>query len=165
MKREDKLSQSVQQLVNANEETVLQAMEELKKSGKDAVPVLVEALKEEGPSRNIAAAVLGEFGEDAQGAAERLAQLLESEEEETRMAAAISLMRIGQPSLPFLIPLAKRQGATCFWASWCISWIDPSKIEQNMYECMKQERQQPSGNVAQSAAKEALKKIVAFKLG
>ena len=31
------------------------------------------------------------------------------------MAAAISLMRIGQPSLPFLLPLAKRyEGPTCF---------------------------------------------------
>lgn len=106
MKPEDKLSQSVQRLVNTNEVTIVQAMGELRKSGKEAVPVLVEALKEEGSLRNIAAAVLGEFGADAGDAAEALAKLLESEEEETRMAAAISLMRIGQPSLPFLLSLA-----------------------------------------------------------
>ena len=115
MKPEDKLSQSVQRLVNTNEVTIVQAMGELRKSGKEAVPVLVEALKEEGSLRNIAAAVLGEFGADAGDAAEALAKLLESEEEETRMAAAISLMRIGQPSLPFLLSLAKRyEGPTCF---------------------------------------------------
>ncbi|BDC57240.1 hypothetical protein NC3_02000 [Bacillus altitudinis] len=131
MKPEDKLSQSVQRLVNTNEVTIVQAMGELRKSGKEAVPVLVEALKEE----------------------------------ETRMAAAISLMRIGQPSLPFLLSLAKRyEGPTCFWASWCISWIDPSKIEKNMYECLKQEQENPSGNVAPFAAEEALGKIIAFQL-
>lgn len=163
MKPENKLSQSVQQLANTNEVTIVQAMGELRKSGKDAVPVLVEALKEKGSLRNIAAAVLGEFGADAEEAAESLAHL--SDEEETRMAAAISLMRIGEPSLPFLLPLAKRyEGPTCFWASWCISWIDPSKIEKNMYECLKQEQENPSGNVAPFAAEEALGKIIAFQL-
>ncbi|MEH7202021.1 HEAT repeat domain-containing protein [Bacillus safensis] len=165
MKPENKLSQSVQQLANTNEVTIVQAMGELRKSGKDAVPVLIEALKEKGSLRNIAAAVLGEFGADAEDAAQSLAHLLESDEEETRMAAAISLMRIGQPSLPFLLPLAKRyEGPTCFWASWCISWIDPSKIEKNMYECLKQEQENPSGNVAPFAAEEALGKIIAFQL-
>lgn len=66
----DKLSLSVQNLANTNEITIVQAIGELKKSGKDAIPVLVEALKEEGSLCNIAAAVLGEFGEDASEAAE-----------------------------------------------------------------------------------------------
>lgn len=107
MKPENKLSQSVQQLANTNEVTIVQAIGDLRKYGKDAVPVLVEALKEKGSLRNIAAAVLGEFGADAGDAAEPLARLLESDEEDTRMAAAMSLMRIGQPSLPFLLALAK----------------------------------------------------------
>ncbi|MBU8576890.1 HEAT repeat domain-containing protein [Bacillus pumilus] len=152
MRPENKLSQSVQQLANTNEVTIVQAIGELRKFGKDAVPVLVEALKEKGSLRNIAAA-------------EPLAQLLESEEEDTRMAAAMSLMRIGQPSLPFLLALAKRyEGPTCFWASWCISWIDPSKIEKNMYECLKQEQENPTGSVTPFAAEEALGKIIAFQL-
>lgn len=45
MKPENKLSQSVQQLANTNEVTIVQAIGELRKFGKDAVPVLVEALK------------------------------------------------------------------------------------------------------------------------
>lgn len=65
MKPENKLSQSVQQLANTNEVTIVQAIGDLRKYGKDAVPVLVEALKEKGSLRNIAAAVLGEFGADA----------------------------------------------------------------------------------------------------
>lgn len=98
-------------------------------------------------------------------AAEPLARLLESDEEDTRMAAAMSLMRIGQPSLPFLLALAKRyEGPICFWASWCISWIDPSKIEKNMYECLKQEQENPTGSVTPFAAEEALGKIIAFQL-
>ncbi|MDI0275102.1 MULTISPECIES: HEAT repeat domain-containing protein [Bacillus] len=165
MKPENKLSQSVQQLANTNEVTIVQAIGDLRKYGKDAVPVLVEALKEKGSLRNIAAAVLGEFGADAGDAAEPLARLLESDEEDTRMAAAMSLMRIGQPSLPFLLALAKHyEGPTCFWASWCISWIDPSKIEKNMYECLKQEQENPTGSVTPFAAEEALGKIIAFQL-
>ncbi|CAM5515794.1 hypothetical protein [Bacillus safensis FO-36b] [Bacillus safensis subsp. safensis] len=157
MKPENKLSQSVQQLANTNEVTIVQAIGELRKFGKDAVPVLVDALKEKGSLRNIAA--------DAGDAAEPLARLLESDEEDTRMAAAMSLMRIGQPSLPFLLALAKRyEGPTCFWASWCISWIDPSKIEKNMYECLKQEQENPTGSVTPFAAEEALGKIIAFQL-
>ncbi|BBP86719.1 hypothetical protein BsIDN1_03370 [Bacillus safensis] len=46
MKPENKLSQSVQQLANTNEVTIVQAIGDLRKYGKDAVPVLVEALKE-----------------------------------------------------------------------------------------------------------------------
>lgn len=104
----DELSLSVQNLANTNEITIVQAIGELKKSGKDAIPVLVEALKEEGSLRNISAAVLGEFGEDAGEAAEELSCLLKSHAEDTRMAAAISLMRIGKASLPFVIKSLKK---------------------------------------------------------
>ncbi|MEC2309083.1 HEAT repeat domain-containing protein [Bacillus atrophaeus] len=162
---DDELSLSVQNLANTNEITIVQAMGELKKSGKDAIPVLVDALKEEGSLRNIAAAVLGEFGEDAGEAVEELSRLLKNHAEDTRMAAAISLMRIGKPSLPFVIKIAQEsEGQTCFWASWCIAWIDPSRIEPKMYECLKHEQEHPSGIVAPFAAEEALGKMIAFQL-
>ncbi|MEI2631200.1 MULTISPECIES: HEAT repeat domain-containing protein [Bacillus] len=161
----DELSLSVQNLANTNEITIVQAIGELKRSGKDAIPVLVEALKEEGSLCNIAAAVLGEFGEDASEAAEELSRLLTSHAEDTRMAAAISLMRIGKPSLPFVIKIAQEsEGQSCFWASWCIAWIDPACIEPKMYECLKHEHEHPSGIVAPFAAEEALGKLIAFQL-
>ncbi|KKB75502.1 MULTISPECIES: HEAT repeat domain-containing protein [Bacillus] len=167
MKLESKknLTQSVRNLANKNEVTVTKAIGELKETGKAAIPVLIEALKEEGSLRNIAAAVLGEFGEDASEASPELASLLKSEKEETRMAAAISLMRIGKGSLPYLIEIAKNMdGPPCFWASWAIAWIEPSKIERKMYECLKHEQENPSGLVAPFAAEEALGKIIASQL-
>lgn len=165
MESNDKLSLSVKNLVHTNEVTIVEEMGKLKKSGKSAIPVLIDALKEEGSLRNIAATVLGEFGSEAREAAGELSRLLKSDEEDTRMAAALSLMRIGKASIPYVVDIAKEnEGPSRFWASWCLAWINPSLIDQRMYECLKNEQEHPSGVVAPVAAEEALGKIIAFQL-
>ncbi|MDA1477982.1 HEAT repeat domain-containing protein [Bacillus changyiensis] len=165
MESNENLSQSVKDLVHKNEVTIVKAIGELKESGQPAIPILIEALKEEGSLRNIAAAVLGEFGSEASEAAPALAALLKSESEDTRMAAALSLMRIGHGSLPSLLDVARNtEGPPCFWASWAISWIEPSKIDRHMYACLKDVQENSSEMVAPFAAEEAIGKIIAMQL-
>lgn len=72
--------------------------------------------------------------------------------------------REGQSALCHQNRAQESEGQSCFWASWCIAWIDPSYIEPKMYECLKREHEHPSGMVAPFAAEEALGKLIAFQL-
>lgn len=86
----------------------------------------------------ISSVVLGEFGADAKEAVPELASLLKDDDEDIRMSAALSLMRIGHHSLNALVEVARNtEGKPRFWASWAISLIDPSKIEPLMLKCLK----------------------------
>lgn len=115
--------------------------------------------------RDIACAVLGELGPDAGEAAPKLIELMQKGFEETRMAATLSLMRIGSDSLSLLEETAKEsEGLAKFWACWAISWLDPSLLDQDMIVCLKTEQEQPTNAVTPFAAAEAIGKVIAWQL-
>ncbi len=159
------ISQALTKLKSSDEATVFQGVKELKKTGKAAVPILIKALKDEKSLRMISSVVLGEFGADAKEAVPELASLLKDDDEDIRMSAALSLMRIGHHSLNALVEVARNtEGKPRFWASWAISLIDPTKIEPLMLKCLKEELDKPSGMVSPFAAEEAIGKIIAMQL-
>gem|GEM_PF-853004 len=145
---------------------VAAAMREVKRSGREALPVLMEALHGDDPMlRDIACAVLGELGSDAAEAVPRLIELLQTGSDETRMAAALSLMRIGPGSIPQLKVTAEQgTGLAKFWACWALSWLDPSLLTADMIACLKAEQDQPTSAVTPFAATEAISKVIAWQL-
>jgi len=110
MTNQSEVSLTLRNIVASNDHLqVAAAMQKIKRSGNEALPVLMEALHGNDPMlRDIACAVLGELGADAAEAVPKLVEMLQTETEETRMAAALSLMRIGPASIPQLRVVAEQ---------------------------------------------------------
>ncbi|PAF14318.1 sporulation killing factor biosynthesis and export [Niallia circulans] len=167
MDKNEEVSLSLRKIAGSNDNNqVAAAMRDVRRSGKAALPILIDALHGEDPMlRDIACAVLGELGPDAGEAVPRLLELMKTGSEETRMATALSLMRIGPDSLSLLEETAKETaGLTKFWACWAISWLDPSRLNQDMIACLKAEQEQPTNAVTPFAAEEAISKVIAWQL-
>ncbi len=167
MDKNEEVSLSLRKIANSSEiNQVAAGLKEVRRSGKAALPLLIDGLHGEDPMlRDIACAVLGELGPDAGEAVPKLIELMQTSSEETRMAAALSLMRIGSDSLPLLEETAKKSvGLTKFWACWAISWLDPSLLDPDMIGCLKAEQEQPTNEVTPFAAAEAVGKVIAWQL-
>ena len=149
-----------------DQQKVAVAMQQIRQAGKEALPVLMGALHGDDPMlRDLACAVLGELGADAAEAVPGLIGMLGTDSEETRMAAALSLMRIGPSSIPQLLAVAEQgEGLTRFWACWALSWLDPSLLTSDMIECLRSEQEQPSTSITPYAAMEAISKVIAREL-
>lgn len=167
MSNPEEISLSLRKIANSSDLTqVAAAMGEVKRRGRDALPDLLDALHGDDPMlRDIACAVLGELGAEAAEAVTALGELLRTGTEETRMAAALSLMRIGNDSLPQLLKTAfECTGSARFWACWAISWLDPSLLTTELIACLRAEQEQPTSAVTPFAATEAISKVIAWQL-
>ncbi|OXM13395.1 HEAT repeat domain-containing protein [Paenibacillus herberti] len=159
------VNKQITDLASNNEQTAFAAIKELKRTGKEAVPSLIHALGEPGSLRTMAVVVLGELGQDAAEAVPALAELLLEDHEETQMATALTLFRIGASSLPPLFSLVQRQeSGTAFWASWAIVMIDPKQASPGMIEVLNKERESSTSRIKPFAAEEALGKAIAAEL-
>ncbi|UHA71983.1 HEAT repeat domain-containing protein [Paenibacillus sp. 481] len=156
---------NMDKLASDNEREAFQAIREIKHTGKTAVPTLRNALRDKGPLRTMSIVVLGEIGTDAYDAVPELAALLHEEHEETQMAAALSLSRIGEKSIPCLLEIANQlKGTASFWAIWALTMLNPTLIGREMVDLLNDERLDEASMFRPLAAEEALAKVIAADL-
>lgn len=159
------IMKQIEDLQSNQEQVAFGAISELKRAGQAAVPVLIDALDKPGALRTMATIVLGEIGASAKEAIPALSKLLYEPHEETQMAVALTLFRIGQDSLPALLEVAHQaDGQPCFWAIWSIAMIKPAKVDPQMVAVLKQEQEQPFSMFTEISAQEALGKVIAAEL-
>ncbi|MGG4146942.1 HEAT repeat domain-containing protein [Paenibacillus algorifonticola] len=142
------------------------ALQILKNQGEQVIPALLEQLKSADDSiRTMIVVVLGEIGHKAAGSAEQVAALLLENNEQLRMASALTLTRMGIESISPLQKLLHADNRkTRFWAAWAMSFLDPGQVDDPAIECLKQHREQPDSPIEAFAAEEALAKVLARKI-
>ncbi|OME81409.1 hypothetical protein BK120_17290 [Paenibacillus sp. FSL A5-0031] len=157
---------NIMKLGSTNTQEAFHAIHNLKKQGTSVIPALIEQLHVTDVSvRTMIVVVLGEFGEAASESAAQVAALLKEDNEQLRMASALTLTRIGSHSLPYLLQiLASTNDKACFWAAWALSFIDPAHINDETIERLKHTRENPDSPIEVFAAEEALGKILANRL-
>lgn len=143
-----------------------EAIKGLKERGIQVIPSLVNVLQGDNPSiKTMAVVVLGELGESARDAVPWLVPLLSDENEQTRMASALTLSRIGRDSLPHLLEVFEAENVRAsFWAAWAISLIDASYINDRAVELLENIRNNPQSPIEMIAAEESLGKVIAKRI-
>ncbi|ANY70306.1 hypothetical protein BBD42_30270 [Paenibacillus sp. BIHB 4019] len=166
----------IAKLASENPLDALAAIHALKNEGGKIVPeLLVQLRAAKDPVRTMLVIVLGELGPLSGAAAEQVAALLDEDNEKLRMAAALTLVRIGSESVKPLqqIWAAKQnqeqhqeqnQEQPSFWAAWALSIISPALVDDSILERLEQAQKKPDTPVEASAAKEALDWISANRV-
>ncbi|MGO4182965.1 HEAT repeat domain-containing protein [Paenibacillus sp. MCAF9] len=157
---------NMMKLGSSNTQEAFNAINDLKRQGTRVIPALIEQLDVTDDSvRTMIVVVLGEFGTDAFESASKVSKLLLEDNEQLRMASALTLSRIGSSSVPHLLQiLGSENEKACFWAAWALSFIDPSQINDESIERLKLTRETPDSPIEVFAAEEALGKILANRL-
>lgn len=157
------------QLGSSNVKEAFAAIQALKSRGAGALPALMEAVKGEDTSiRTMAVVVLGELGPTAALSIPQLIRLLEEDNEQLRMAAALALVRIGEASASSLAAAvsseSSRKTRAWFWAAWALSFIDPAGIAEETVMRLDEVRTAGQSPIEMMAAEEAIGKVLAGKL-
>jgi HEAT repeat protein len=153
-------------LGSANVSEAFEAINSLKEKGIQVIPSLINALQGDNHSiKTMAVIVLGELGESAKDSVPWLVPLLSEENEQTRMASALTLSRIGRDSLSYLLEMLESENLRAnFWAAWAISLIDASNINDRTVALLENIRNTSKSPMEIIAAEEALGKVVAKRL-
>jgi HEAT repeat protein len=157
----------IDSLKSNHTDTALQAIKNIKQTGVSAVPILIDTLQESDDEslQTMAVIVLGELGELAKEAIPSLANLLCKGNEQMRMATALSLFRIGSSALLSLQQVIKGgDDSARFWACWASTLIDPTSVNEEVVNILKNVREYTENPIEQVAAEEALGKIIAYNL-
>ncbi|KQO01406.1 HEAT repeat domain-containing protein [Paenibacillus sp. Leaf72] len=158
----------IAKLASENPLDALAAIQALKNEGGKIVPeLLVQLRAAKDPVRTMLVIVLGELGPLSGAAAEQVAALLDEDNEKLRMAAALTLVRIGSESVKPLQQIwtdKQNQEKPSFWAAWALSIISPALVDDSVLERLEQAQKKPDTPVEASAAKEALDWISANRV-
>ncbi|GGO00376.1 HEAT repeat domain-containing protein [Saccharibacillus kuerlensis] len=160
------VSSQIIQLGSSDTDEAMSAIQGLKHQGEQVIPMLLERLKSEDDSiRTMIILVLGEIGPKAAKSAEQVAGFLLENDEQLKMAAALTLTRIGTESIPPLKKLLYSDNHKArFWAAWSMSFLDPAQLDAQSMECLKQHREAPDSPIEGFAAEEAIAKVLAHKI-
>lgn len=157
----------IEALKSTDQHTAFTAIAKLKNNAQLAVPQLIQVIDETEIQalKTMAIVTLGEIGVQAKDAVQSLTKCLESEQEEIRTAAALSLLRIGEPSLKELKRhIKENEGKGAFWASWAITMINPAEANTEIVNILNDYRLQYDSDFEMLAAIEALGKLVGHQL-
>ncbi|WP_062051912.1 HEAT repeat domain-containing protein [Bacillus sp. JCM 19034] len=151
-------------LQSSNQADSLRAIQAIGSKGEQALPILRETIKnsQDLSLKTIAVVVLGEIGEAAAVAVPDLIQELSRSNEELKMAASLSLVRIGKGSIPYLkeILLTDKHEEALFWASWALAMIDAHEISKETISILIQRRDHTNNPIEKLASEEALAKVI-----
>lgn len=128
------------------------------------IQFIVDALQNEHDSiKMLAVRMVDHVGEDFSNNVPIIAPLLFHAKEQTKMASALVLTRIGKKSLPYLIKaLDSGNRSSCFWAAWSISVIDPCCLTHDALDLLQSVCDNSDSTIEVLAAKEALRKVNAL---
>jgi len=144
----------------------LGALSSLKSQGEQIIPTLIEQLHSNNASiRTMIIVVLGEFGQKASDSAEQIVPLLLEDNEQLRMATALTLTRIGAKSIaPLQEILYSNNQKARFWGVWAMSFLAADQISIQNIEFLKQYKEYLDSPIEAFAAEEAIAKIFAKKI-
>ena len=129
-----------------------------------AIQFIVDALQDEHDAiKMLAVRMMEQLGEEFSDAIPVITPLLLHTKEQTRMASALALVRIGGKSVPYLMKeLASENKSGRFWAAWSISLINPSCLTYDALELLESVSAHSNSTIEIMAAQEALGKITAL---
>lgn len=144
----------------------LGALSSLKSQGEKIIPMLLEQLNSNDDSiRTMIIVILGEFGQKAASSSTQISSFLLEDNEQLRMATALTLTRIGVDSIvPLRRILYSDNQKARFWAVWAMSFLAPEQIDIHNIEFLKKYRKYSYNPVESFAAEEAIAKIFAKKI-
>ncbi|CAK6476545.1 HEAT repeat domain-containing protein [Peribacillus castrilensis] len=157
---------NILKLGSSDTQEALGAVNKLKESNVNAIPALIQALDNENSSINtMAIIVLGELQEKAKEAVPRISQMIFQDDEQTRMAAALALLRIGKTSIPYLKKIVNSDDfKASFWAVWSLALLDPNHVEEKGLKLLKRVYDDPESPVEKLAAEEAMGIIISKRI-
>lgn len=129
-----------------------------------AIQFIVDALQDELDSiKMLAVRMMDQLDEEFSDAIPVIIPLLFHAREQTRMASALALVRIGGKSIPYLMKeLASENQIGRFWAAWSISLIDPSYLTHAALALLESVGDDSNSIIEIMAAEEALGKVTAL---
>lgn len=129
-----------------------------------AIQFVVDALQDEHDSiKMLAVRMMDQLGEEFSDAIPAITPLLLHAKEQTRMASALALVRIGRKSVPYLMKeLASENQSGRFWAAWSISLIDPAYLTYDALKLLGSVGDGSNSIMEIMAAEEALGKVTAL---
>lgn len=158
----------LQQLKSPNKEVALQAIQSIGRRVEDALPILKETIQtsKDEDLVTMAIIVLGEMGNKASTAILDIIPKLEDPNEQTRMAVALSLVRIGRASIVYLREFISNNTNrdALLWASWALTMIDPKEVDESALSILVDHESTTTNIIEKSAAQEALAKLIGRKL-
>lgn len=161
---ENDLMVQLDQLISNDVHASSQAIKSLSAEGKRALPILRNTIQTNDNEDMIAMAlvVIGEIGALAVEAIPEAIAKLNHHNEQIRMAAALSLVRIGNQSVPALLDFVREPHTqvALFWASWALTLIEPSKASEETDATLIKTEQKTNSLIERLAAQEALAKRI-----
>lgn len=158
----------LQQLKSPNKEVALQAIQSIGRRAEDALPILKETIQtsKDEDLVTMAIIVLGEMGNKASTAILDIIPKLEDSNEQTRMAVALSLIRIGRASIVYLREFISNNTNrnALLWASWALTMIDPKEVDESALSILVDHESTTTNIIEKSAAQEALAKLIGREL-
>jgi len=158
----------LQQLKSPNKEVALQAIQSIGRRAEDALPILKETIQtsKDEDLVTMAIIVLGEMGNKASTAILDIIPKLEDSNEQTRMAVALSLIRIGRASIVYLREFISNNTNrnALLWASWALTMIDPKEVDESALSILVDHESITTNIIEKSAAQEALAKLIGREL-
>ncbi len=158
----------LQQLKSPNKEVALQAIQSIGRKAENALPILKETIQtsKDEDLVTMAIIVLGEMGNKASTAILDIIPKLEDPNEQTRMAVALSLVRIGRASIVYLREFISNNTNrdALLWASWALTMIDPKEVDELALSILVDHESTTTNIIEKSAAQEALAKLIGREL-
>ena len=168
MDNNKEIKMSLEELKSPKKEVALQAIKSIGIKGEQAIPVLTNVIQTSDDEELITMSiiVLGEIGEKASCAITDLIKMLGHSNEQIRMASALSLVRIGRKSIPFLKEniVTNINKNLLFWASWALGMIDPKEVEKNSISILLNHESNTESMIEKAAAQEVLAKLIGREL-
>ncbi|WP_054708979.1 HEAT repeat domain-containing protein [Bacillus sp. JCM 19041] len=134
----------------------------------NALPILRNTIQTNKDEDLVAMAlvVIGEIGAPATEVIPETIAKLTHHNEQIRMAAALSLVRIGNQSIPVLLDFVREPHTqvALFWASWALTLIEPSKASEETDAILIKTEQKTESLIERLAAQEALAKRMGKEL-
>jgi HEAT repeat protein len=152
-------------LSSKNASEAFGAIKKLTEQAGDALPYLIKAAHAENEStRVMAVVVLGEIEKEAVPAIPILLDLLNENNNQLRMTAALALVRIGDASIqPLKEYIATSEENACFWASWSLALLN-SPLEEKSISSLSKVHKYSNNPLEVIAAEEALGKAIGHHL-
>ncbi|WP_062196888.1 HEAT repeat domain-containing protein [Massilibacterium senegalense] len=168
MDNKKEINMSLEKLKSPKKEVALEAIKSIGTTGEQALPVLTNVINTSDDEELITMSiiVLGEIGEKASCAITDLIEMLGHTNEQIRMAAALSLVRIGKRSIPLLKGkiLTNNNKNLLFWTSWVLGMIDPKEVEKNSVSILLNHESNTESMIEKAAAQEVLAKLIGREL-
>lgn len=161
--KKDLIHKDIEGLKSTDKIQAFTSIAKLKSKAQLAVPQLIQAIEkpEEESLKTMAIVTLGEIGPQAKDSINTLITCLQDKSEEVRIAAALSLSRIGEDCLEQLKSvLREKEGKSKFWASWAITMINPSEANEDVVNILNEFRLKSESDFENLAAIEGLGKVI-----